>query len=82
MRRSGQPPFTNDADRQVGESAILAVSSTIPKPVVLDGEIRVRNMMNMTLSADHRIVDGTMGAGFVNAIKNKLEDIELWKSLT
>lgn len=65
-----------------GECGILAVSSTVNKPVVVEGEIKIRAMMNMTLSSDHRIVDGTVGAGFINAIKAKLEDIELWKSLT
>jgi pyruvate/2-oxoglutarate dehydrogenase complex dihydrolipoamide acyltransferase (E2) component len=42
----------------------------------------IRAMMKMRLSTDHRIVDGTVGAAFVNAVKSKLEDIELWKSLT
>ena len=65
-----------------GESAILAVASTQPQPVVRDGKIVVRQMMKMTLSCDHRIVDGALGAKFVNAIKQKLEDIELWKRLT
>jgi pyruvate dehydrogenase E2 component (dihydrolipoamide acetyltransferase) len=49
---------------------------------VIDGEIAVRAMMQISLSADHRIVDGATGAMFVNAIKNNLEDMELWKSMT
>ncbi len=65
-----------------GEGGILAVASTIPTPVVVDGKVVVRQIMKITLSADHRIVDGTTGAAFVNAIKNKLEDVELWKHLT
>jgi len=65
-----------------GEGAILAVASTIDTPVVKDGQIKVRSMMKVTLSTDHRIVDGATGAAFVNAIKSKLEDVELWKSLT
>ena len=36
-------------------------------------------MMKMTLSSDHRLIDGAMAARFINAIKAKLEDIELWK---
>ncbi|HEX5399732.1 MAG TPA: dihydrolipoamide acetyltransferase family protein, partial [Verrucomicrobiae bacterium] len=65
-----------------GESAILAVASSEPTPVVRDGKIVVRQMMKLTLSCDHRIVDGALGAKFVNAIRQKLEDIELWKRLT
>jgi pyruvate dehydrogenase E2 component (dihydrolipoamide acetyltransferase) len=65
-----------------GESAILAVSSTLQKPVVREGKVVVRSIMKMTLSADHRIIDGAMAARFVNAIKQKLEDVELWKLLT
>jgi pyruvate dehydrogenase E2 component (dihydrolipoamide acetyltransferase) len=64
-----------------GEGAILAVASTKPQPVVRDGQIVVRQMMKITLSCDHRIVDGALGARFVNAVKAKLEDIELWKQL-
>jgi pyruvate dehydrogenase E2 component (dihydrolipoamide acetyltransferase) len=65
-----------------GESAILGVASTRPQPVVRDGKIVVRQMMKFTLSCDHRIVDGALGAKFTNAIKQKLEDLELWKRLT
>ncbi|MCG3149327.1 MAG: Dihydrolipoyllysine-residue acetyltransferase component of pyruvate dehydrogenase complex [Verrucomicrobiae bacterium] len=65
-----------------GEAAILAVSSTLPQPVVRDGKVVVRQIMKMTLSSDHRIVDGAMAAKFINAIKAKLEDSELWKRLT
>ena len=65
-----------------GESAILAVASTIATPVVRAGAVVVRSIMKMTLSTDHRAVDGRAGAEFINAIKNKLEDVELWKSLT
>jgi pyruvate dehydrogenase E2 component (dihydrolipoamide acetyltransferase) len=65
-----------------GEGAILAVASTREKAVVVEGQIKVRAMMNITLSCDHRIVDGARGAAFVNAVKAKLEDLELWKTLT
>jgi pyruvate dehydrogenase E2 component (dihydrolipoamide acetyltransferase) len=64
-----------------GEAAILAVSSCTPQAVVKDGEIAVRNMMKVTLSADHRVVDGAMAAEFVNAFKDKLEDISVWDSM-
>jgi pyruvate dehydrogenase E2 component (dihydrolipoamide acetyltransferase) len=64
-----------------GESAILAVSSTQAQPVVRDGKVVIRQMMKMTLSCDHRIVDGALGTRFINAVKRKLEDAGLWKML-
>ena len=64
-----------------GESAILAVSSTLKKAVVRDDKVVVRSIMKITLSADHRIIDGAMAARFVNAVKQKLANIELWKLL-
>jgi pyruvate dehydrogenase E2 component (dihydrolipoamide acetyltransferase) len=65
-----------------GEAAILAVSSTVETPVARDGKVVIRPIMKMTLSSDHRLVDGAMAAQFINCIKNKLEDMELWKRLT
>jgi len=65
-----------------GESAILAVSSALQQPAVRDGQIVVRDIMKMTLSSDHRIIDGATAARFANAIKQKLEEISLWKRLT
>ena len=65
-----------------GEGAILAVASTLKQPVVRDDKIVIRQIMKMTLSVDHRLIDGALGAQFINAIKTKLEDIELWKRLT
>ncbi len=65
-----------------GEGAILAVASTQPTPVVRDGRVVIRSMMKITLSSDHRIIDGSVAARFINAIKTRLEDIELWKTLT
>jgi pyruvate dehydrogenase E2 component (dihydrolipoamide acetyltransferase) len=57
-----------------GETGILAVSSTLPTPVVANGEIIIRNIMKITLSADHRAVDGADGAKFANAVKARLEN--------
>ncbi len=65
-----------------GESAILAVSSVIDKPVARNGAVAIRSMMKITLSSDHRLIDGAMAARFANALKKKLEDVETWKSLT
>jgi len=64
-----------------GEAGILAVSTGRQVPAVVNGEIKVRTVMAMTLSVDHRIVDGSVGAQFANAIKSKLENLELWKAL-
>jgi pyruvate dehydrogenase E2 component (dihydrolipoamide acetyltransferase) len=65
-----------------GEGAILAVASTLPQPSVRDGQVVIRQLMKMTLSVDHRLIDGALGAQFINAVKAKLEDRELWKRLT
>ncbi|MBN2301727.1 MAG: 2-oxo acid dehydrogenase subunit E2, partial [Lentisphaerae bacterium] len=64
-----------------GEVGILAVSSATEKPVVRRGEMVVRTLMSLTLSADHRLIDGAAAAKFVNSVKSKLEDMDLWKSL-
>jgi len=64
-----------------GEAAILAVASTVREPVVRNGQVVVRDRMRITLSSDHRLVDGALAARFVNAVKAKLEDTSLWRKL-
>jgi pyruvate dehydrogenase E2 component (dihydrolipoamide acetyltransferase) len=64
-----------------GEGAILAVSSIRKQAVVKDDQFVARSIMKMTLSSDHRIIDGALAARFLNAIKGKLEEITLWKRL-
>jgi len=54
-------------------SAILAVGTTVTKPVVKNGAIVVGQTMTLTLSCDHRVVDGALGAQFLAAIKDLLE---------
>jgi pyruvate dehydrogenase E2 component (dihydrolipoamide acetyltransferase) len=56
------------------DSCILAVGSIMQKPVVKGGEIVVGNVMKITLSCDHRVVDGATGAMFLQELKAKLED--------
>jgi pyruvate dehydrogenase E2 component (dihydrolipoamide acetyltransferase) len=56
------------------ESAILAVGSITPTPVVVDGQVIVRNRMKVTLSADHRAIDGAMAARFLQEVKRLLEE--------
>ena len=55
------------------EVAILAVGRIRDKPAVIDGEIKVRKRMNITLSADHRAVDGVIAAKFLGRVKELLE---------
>jgi pyruvate dehydrogenase E2 component (dihydrolipoamide acetyltransferase) len=65
-----------------GESAILAVSSSTKQPVVKNDQLVIRSLMKMTLSSDHRLIDGALAARFVNSIRKSLEEISLWQRLT
>ena len=56
------------------ESAILAVGKIVDRPVKAEGKIELRPTMNLTLSADHRIVDGAEGARFLADLKAVLEN--------
>ena len=56
------------------EACILAVGAMTPTPVVRDGEVAVRQMMRVTLSCDHRVVDGATGAKFLQTLKKILEN--------
>ena len=55
------------------EAGILAVGGADPTPVVRDGEIVVRNIMHVTMSCDHRVIDGATGAKFLQTFKQMLE---------
>ena len=56
-------------------AAILAVGAGTKKPVVgADGELAVATVMSTTLSVDHRVIDGALGANLLNAIKENLEN--------
>ena len=55
-------------------ATILAVGATQEKPVVVDGTVEVRPRMRVTLSCDHRAVDGTMGAEFLATFAEMLEN--------
>jgi pyruvate dehydrogenase E2 component (dihydrolipoamide acetyltransferase) len=57
-----------------GESAILAVSSVIPTVIAVGDGFGIRQIMKLTMTADHRIVDGELAARFLNAIRRRLED--------
>ncbi len=55
------------------QGCILAVGAGVQQPVVQDGEIAVATVMSCTLSVDHRVVDGAVGAQFLAAFKNLIE---------
>jgi pyruvate dehydrogenase E2 component (dihydrolipoamide acetyltransferase) len=56
------------------QAAILAVGATLDTPVARDGAVEVRPMMTMTLTVDHRAVDGAAGADFLRTVKQFLEE--------
>lgn len=58
-----------------GESAILAVSSILPTAVAIGDGLAVRQVMRLTLTADHRLVDGELSARFLNGLRRRLEDV-------
>ena len=55
------------------DAAIMAVGGIIEKPVVKNGQIVPGHRMKVTLSCDHRVVDGAMGSEFLNTFKSMLE---------
>jgi 2-oxoisovalerate dehydrogenase E2 component (dihydrolipoyl transacylase) len=55
------------------EVAIVAVNKIEDKPVVIDGELEIRKRMNLSLSCDHRVVDGWDAANFLQAMKAVIE---------
>ena len=56
-------------------AAILAVGAGVKKPVVgADGELKVATVLSVTLSVDHRVIDGALGANLLQAIKDNLEN--------
>ncbi len=56
------------------EAAILAVGAAANQAVVRDGEIVIRNMMRVTMSCDHRVIDGATGAAFLQTFKQIMEN--------
>jgi pyruvate dehydrogenase E2 component (dihydrolipoamide acetyltransferase) len=56
--------------------AILAVGSMKPRPVVIDGGLYIRHTAHLTLSGDHRVVDGIHLAQFMAAFQDELDKLE------
>jgi pyruvate dehydrogenase E2 component (dihydrolipoamide acetyltransferase) len=55
------------------DACILAIGSIRQEPGVVDGHIKVVNKMKVTLSSDHRVVDGALGGSFVKRVAEYLE---------
>ena len=56
------------------QSGVLGMHNVIERPVVIDGEIKIKPMMYLALSYDHRIIDGKDSVSFLKCIKENLED--------
>jgi len=56
------------------ETAILGIGCTVDKPVVIEGQILVRPIMSLSLSCDHRVIDGVPAAEFLVTIKSLMEN--------
>jgi pyruvate dehydrogenase E2 component (dihydrolipoamide acetyltransferase) len=56
------------------EAGILAIGSITPVPAAWDGQVTVRRRMRMTMSCDHRVIDGATGAKFLKTLKTMLEN--------
>ena len=56
------------------QSGILAVGAASQRPIVVDGEVTIANVMSVTLSADHRAVDGALAAKWLAAFKVRIEN--------
>ena len=56
------------------DACILAVGGIKEVPVVRNGEIKIGNVMKVTLSCDHRVVDGAIGSAFLQTLRNLLQD--------
>jgi pyruvate dehydrogenase E2 component (dihydrolipoamide acetyltransferase) len=55
-------------------ASILAVGAGVEKPVIRDGAVATATVMSVTLSVDHRVIDGALGAQFLAAVKGYIED--------
>jgi len=56
------------------EAGIVAVGSIVPKAVVMEGQVTARQRMRLTMSCDHRVIDGATGAAFLQTLKQMLEN--------
>ncbi len=68
----GVDQFT--ANINMPETGILAVGAVVDKPVAIEGQVVIRPMINITLSYDHRVIDGADAARFMKTLKTYIED--------
>jgi pyruvate dehydrogenase E2 component (dihydrolipoamide acetyltransferase) len=72
MGMFGIEQFTSNIN--LPESGILAVGAIVDKPVAQNGEVVIRPMMTLTLSYDHRVIDGAEAGKFMRTLKNYMTD--------
>ena len=58
------------------QSGVLGMHNIVERPIVIDGEIKIKPIMYLALSYDHRIIDGNQSVGFLIAVKEGVEDPE------
>jgi len=56
------------------EAGIIAVGAVEDKPVVLNGTVVIRKRLRLTMSCDHRVIDGALGARFLQGLRKMLEN--------
>ena len=56
------------------EAGLLAVGSIVDKPVAEAGQVVIRKRMRVTMSCDHRVIDGATGAQFLQTVRRMLEN--------
>jgi pyruvate dehydrogenase E2 component (dihydrolipoamide acetyltransferase) len=56
------------------EAGILAIGAVEKKQVVVKGEVAIRSRLRVTMSCDHRVIDGAIGARFLQTLRRLLEN--------
>ncbi|WP_185853271.1 dihydrolipoamide acetyltransferase family protein [Blattabacterium cuenoti] len=58
----------------IPNSSILSVGSIMKRPIIKNSKIKIGSVMKITLSCDHRIIDGAVGSSYIHSLRNFLED--------
>ena len=56
------------------QSGVLGMHNIVDRPIAIDGEVKVRPVMYLALSYDHRLIDGKEAVSFLKTVKENLED--------